>query len=229
MRTTRPRRCSPRASLCYGVSRHEITSVDLAQLDRVSSRPRRARVLSPLTSSTTSAVAECDSRVRKPIARAQPPSSATKTFSLARSLQQSLRPPSVANARAEGNAQLPQRVTPAPAATATAAPADVMHRVRSGSDDAASGRSLIPGRRYRVADRSDLSGHISPPDRPGESFVDSSARILSVHAGRHRPRHLQSRLPTSRTSTGEYYITFTLTPGPGGLLINEHFAIKTGP
>ncbi|MBV8489362.1 MAG: hypothetical protein JO199_02440 [Candidatus Eremiobacteraeota bacterium] len=29
------------------------------------------------------------------------------------------------------------------------------------------------------------------------------------------------------TSNGEYYITFTVAPGPGGLQITDHYAIKT--
>lgn len=60
---------------------------------------------------------------------------------------------------------------------------------------------------------------------PNEAFMDSSARIVSL-----RPRALGSQYRVTadvQTSTGEYYITFTLEPGPGGLQIIDHYAIKT--
>lgn len=60
---------------------------------------------------------------------------------------------------------------------------------------------------------------------PGEAFMDNGARIISV-----RPTAVGSQYRVTadvQTSTGEYYITFVLEPGPGGLQIIEHYSIKT--
>jgi len=58
--------------------------------------------------------------------------------------------------------------------------------------------------------------------------MDSSARIESVRSESAGGGTYKTTADV-QTSTGEYYITFTLAPGPGGLQINQHFAIKTGP
>jgi hypothetical protein len=55
--------------------------------------------------------------------------------------------------------------------------------------------------------------------------MDSSARIISV-----RPMTVGSQYKVTadvQTSTGEYYITFKLEPGPGGLQIIDHYSIRT--
>jgi hypothetical protein len=61
---------------------------------------------------------------------------------------------------------------------------------------------------------------------PSEGFMDASSRILSI-----RPEGSASQqykvTADVQTSTGEYYITFTLQPGPGGLQITDHYSIKT--
>lgn len=59
---------------------------------------------------------------------------------------------------------------------------------------------------------------------PSEGFMDANSRILSV-----RPESTASPYKVSadvQTSTGEYYITFTLQEGTGGLQITDHYAIK---
>jgi hypothetical protein len=58
--------------------------------------------------------------------------------------------------------------------------------------------------------------------------MDSSARIQAVHADA-TGRGTYKVGADVQTSTGEYYVTFTVVPGPGGPQISEHFAIKTGP
>lgn len=61
---------------------------------------------------------------------------------------------------------------------------------------------------------------------PNEAFMDASSRIISI-----RPESSASQqykvTADVQTSTGEYYITFMLQPGPGGLQITDHYAIKT--
>jgi len=59
---------------------------------------------------------------------------------------------------------------------------------------------------------------------PSENFVDSSSRILSI-----RPSAAGNQYKVTadvQTSTGEYYITFTLQQGSGGLQITDHYSIK---
>jgi hypothetical protein len=60
---------------------------------------------------------------------------------------------------------------------------------------------------------------------PSEGFMDSNSRILSL-----RPESAGGQYKVTadvQTSTGEYYITFTLAEGTGGLQITDHYAIKT--
>ncbi|MBV8154343.1 MAG: hypothetical protein JO029_04485 [Candidatus Eremiobacteraeota bacterium] len=59
---------------------------------------------------------------------------------------------------------------------------------------------------------------------PSENFMDASSRILYV---RSQPAGNQYHVSADvQTSTGEYYITFTLQQGTGGLQITDHTAIK---
>jgi len=74
---------------------------------------------------------------------------------------------------------------------------------------------------------SGASGYLSTGS-PSEPFMDSSAKIQSIHADA-TGRGTYKVGADVQTATGEYYITFTLAPGPGGLQIQDHFAIKTGP
>lgn len=59
---------------------------------------------------------------------------------------------------------------------------------------------------------------------PGEVFMDPSARIVSVRSTSDAaPYHVSADV---ETTTGEYYLTFTLEPGQGGLQITDHYSIK---
>jgi hypothetical protein len=59
---------------------------------------------------------------------------------------------------------------------------------------------------------------------PGEVFMDSSARILSVRSSGSGDR--QHVVADVQTSSGEYEVNFTVVPGIGGLQIDDHYAIK---
>jgi hypothetical protein len=76
-------------------------------------------------------------------------------------------------------------------------------------------------------DRSGAASYLATGS-PGETFMDSSAHIQSINADATGRGNYKVGADV-KTSTGEYYITFTVAPGPGGLQINDHFAIKTGP
>jgi len=60
---------------------------------------------------------------------------------------------------------------------------------------------------------------------PSEAFMDSSARILSVRPASAGGEQYKVTADVT-TSSGEYYITFMLQPGTGGLQITDHYAIK---
>jgi hypothetical protein len=76
-------------------------------------------------------------------------------------------------------------------------------------------------------DRSGAAAYLAT-GTPNESFLDSTARITSVRTDNAGNGTYKSGAEV-QTSTGNYYITFTIAPGPAGLQITDHFAIKTGP
>jgi len=114
-------------------------------------------------------------------------------------------------------------VHPTAAATNVATPPPAA----SGSADAAAGvvRSYLGA--LARGDRAGAAGYLAGGS-PGETFMNSSARIQSIHADPTGSGTYKAGADVV-TSSGEYYITFTLSPGPGGLQIQDHFAIKTGP
>lgn len=60
---------------------------------------------------------------------------------------------------------------------------------------------------------------------PGEVFMDSATRIVSVRPS--AESNTQYKVAADvQTSSGEYYITFVVEPGAGGLQITDHYAIK---
>ena len=59
---------------------------------------------------------------------------------------------------------------------------------------------------------------------PGETFMSQDARIVSVHSVQTGAQyHVTADV---RALTVEYYVTFTLQPGTGGLQIIDHYSIK---
>ncbi len=61
---------------------------------------------------------------------------------------------------------------------------------------------------------------------PSETFMDPSSRIISIRPESSANQQYKVTADV-QTSTGEYYITFMLQPGLGGLQITDHYAIKT--
>jgi hypothetical protein len=55
--------------------------------------------------------------------------------------------------------------------------------------------------------------------------MNSASRITSISSASVGPRQYRVGADV-QTSTGEYFITFTLEQGPAGLQIVEHTAIK---
>jgi hypothetical protein len=60
---------------------------------------------------------------------------------------------------------------------------------------------------------------------PGEVFMDSGARIVSVRSSAVAASEYKVSADV-QTGSGEYAVTFTLEPGSGGLQITDHYAIK---
>lgn len=56
--------------------------------------------------------------------------------------------------------------------------------------------------------------------------MDSSARIESVRSANLGNQQYKVTADV-QTTGGEYYITFTVGPGPNGLQITDHYSIKT--
>ncbi len=56
--------------------------------------------------------------------------------------------------------------------------------------------------------------------------MSSGSHIASIRSANVGPDTYKVTADVETTS-GEYYVTFTLEPGPTGLQITEHYAIKT--
>ena len=109
--------------------------------------------------------------------------------------------------------------SPAKAANATPAPNYV-----SAAPDQAAGivRSYLGA--LARGDRATATSYLAS-GLPGEVFMDSNARVVSVHSTGESASQYKVAADVL-TSTGEYYLTFVLVSGPGGLQITDHYAIK---
>lgn len=56
--------------------------------------------------------------------------------------------------------------------------------------------------------------------------MSSGSRIASIRSASVGPNTYKVTADVE-TASGEYYVTFTLEPGPAGLQITDHYAIKT--
>ena len=113
--------------------------------------------------------------------------------------------------------------TPAAAATLASATTPAPNYQPSGSDQAASVVRSYLGALAR-GDKSTATSYLMH-GLPNEPFMDSSARILSIDSKSTAAQQYKVTADVA-TSSGEYYITFTVEPGAGGLQIGDHFAIK---
>jgi hypothetical protein len=135
------------------------------------------------------------------------------------------RAPTVPGAPANSPAEAPQPAASAPAA-APAAPAAPAPSSGASSDQSAAEATV---RSYIEAlERGDTTSAemLLAGGRPTEaSFLDPSARILSISAHPHDDGTYRVEADV-RTDSGEYFLTFTLDRGPAGFYIAEHSAIK---
>lgn len=120
--------------------------------------------------------------------------------------------------QAPNNVFTPSAATPAAASAATPAP----NYVPGTSDQAASIVRSYLGALAR-GDRATATTYLAH-GLPSEGFIDANSRIVSIHNENSASPYKVSA--DVQTSTGEYYITFTLQQGTGGLQIVDHYAIK---
>ncbi len=60
---------------------------------------------------------------------------------------------------------------------------------------------------------------------PSETFMSSGSHIESIRSASEGAGQYKVTADV-QTSAGEYYVTFTVAPGPAGLQITDHYAIK---
>ncbi|MGC1382126.1 MAG: hypothetical protein WA814_14015, partial [Candidatus Baltobacteraceae bacterium] len=60
---------------------------------------------------------------------------------------------------------------------------------------------------------------------PNEPFMNSLAHVATIHSASAGPQQYEVTADV-QTPEGEYYVTFTLQQGPGGLQITDHYTIK---
>ncbi len=111
--------------------------------------------------------------------------------------------------------------TPAPGRAAAVTPAP--NYVAPGTNEAAGIVRSYLGALAR-GDRATATSYLAS-GLPGETFMSPESRVVSVHSV--QTTRSQYRVTADvRASTGEYYVTFTLEPGSGGLQIVDHYSIR---
>jgi hypothetical protein len=60
---------------------------------------------------------------------------------------------------------------------------------------------------------------------PNETFMNAGSHIESIRSASVGTKQYKVTADV-QTESGEYYVTFTLEPGPTGLQITEHYSIK---
>ncbi|MBV9233800.1 MAG: hypothetical protein JO030_07145 [Candidatus Eremiobacteraeota bacterium] len=126
--------------------------------------------------------------------------------------------------------------TPALVARATVAPAPIRPTAAPSHLAVAAGPTNAPSssdpagvvRAYLGAlargDRQTASGYLAH-GTPTESFMTPGARIATIRSSSIGAQQYRVTADV-QTGSGEYYVTFTVGAGPGGLQITDHYAIK---
>jgi hypothetical protein len=123
----------------------------------------------------------------------------------------------------------------APAATATPVATATPHVVATPvtprpvvASKPAEDRASALVRQYLVAlagnDRAAASAYLAR-GTPTETFMADDAHIESIRSVKAGPQQYRVGADVQTTS-GEYYVTFTVEAGPGGLQITDHYTVK---
>lgn len=106
---------------------------------------------------------------------------------------------------------------------ATAATTVANYSAANSADAAAVVRSYLGA--IARGDRATATSYLAH-GLPSETFMDASSHVESVRSSRLSKQRYKVTADV-QTSSGEYFITFTVEPGPGGLQITDHYSIKT--
>jgi len=117
-------------------------------------------------------------------------------------------------------AATPKLVAPTSAAQVPAKPIQAVT-----SDDRASAIVRAYLNALARGDRSTAAGYLAR-GTPSEVFMNTGARIESIRSANVGSEQYKVTADV-QTGNGEYYVTFTVEPGPAGLQITDHYAIKT--
>jgi hypothetical protein len=109
-------------------------------------------------------------------------------------------------------------------ALATATPIHTAPAVAQAGDDRAAAVVRAYLKALARGDRGAAAAYLARGN-PTEGFMGTSARIESIHSASVGAAQYKVTADV-QTDTGEYYVTFTLEPGPTGLQITDHYAIK---
>ncbi len=133
------------------------------------------------------------------------------------------RKPAASATQVAANVTSPATARPATAPPATAPPAPAHTAPPSGNTHAASVvRSYLEA--LARGDRGTASTYLAH-GYPTESFMNSESRIESISSANVGGQQYRVGADV-QTSSGEYFITFTLQQSAGGMLITDHSAIK---
>jgi hypothetical protein len=111
---------------------------------------------------------------------------------------------------------------PAPALTPTPKTVAALPPVTSGDRAAAVVRSYLEA--LARGDRATAATYLAH-GLPTETFMNSGSRIESIRSSSNGAQQYQVTADV-QTSSGEYYVTFTVEGSPGGLQITDHYSIK---
>jgi len=119
-------------------------------------------------------------------------------------------------------------VTIAPTVAPTRSPAPAAAPKATAPPKPADDRASAIVRAYLVAlagnDRATASTYLARGS-PTETFMTENAHIESIRSVRAGPQQYRVGADV-QTSSGEYYVTFTVEAGPAGLQISDHYTVK---
>lgn len=120
---------------------------------------------------------------------------------------------------------VPAQSSPTPATKNVTVAALPVHSPSASGDD----RAALLVRAYLEAlargDRAGASSYLAT-GTPNETFMTADSRIESIRSSNVGPQQYRVTADV-QTSSGEYYVTFTVEQNPSGLAITDHFSIKT--
>ena len=212
---------APASTMVAGNAPQEPTPAPISPPPSAAPEPSATPVPSA-TSSPTAAASPSPKATQLITPRPPPATPKPKTAALATS--EPARKPAVTATQLAANVTAsPATARPATAPPATTPPAPAHTVSPSGNTHAASVvRSYLEALAH--GDRGTASTYLAH-GYPTESFMNSESRIESISSANVGGQQYRVGADV-QTSSGEYFITFTLQQSAGGMLITDHSAIK---